>query len=109
MALSYESEDEMMARMQSGKSGGGGRRGTPHYSKQDIREQYCISDRGLGVLESERQSLFGCLSSHQNSPCTDRASFLTACVRQKAPSEENLYDLYRRHPAEYAPYPRRSR
>ncbi|XP_063916393.1 uncharacterized protein LOC135132287 isoform X3 [Zophobas morio] len=104
VALSYESEDEIMARMYNK-----GRRGTAHYSKQDIREQYCISDRGLGALESDRQSLFGCLSSHQSSPCSNRASFLTACVRQKVPSDENLYELYRKHPAEYAPYPRRSR
>lgn len=102
-ALSYESEDEIMGR--HSRRG----RNTAHYSKQDIREQYCISDRGLGALESDRQSLFGCLSSHQNSPCSNRASFLTACVRQKVPSDENIYDLYRRHPAEYAPYPRRAR
>nr|XP_015838279.1 PREDICTED: uncharacterized protein LOC658297 isoform X4 [Tribolium castaneum] len=103
VALTYESEDEIMGRPHRS------RRGTAHYSKQDIREQYCISDRGLGALESDRQSLFGCLSSHQSSPCSNRASFLTACVRQKVPSDENLYDLYRRHPADYAPYPRRSR
>ncbi|XP_044253197.1 uncharacterized protein LOC123004146 [Tribolium madens] len=103
VALTYESEDEIMGRPHRS------RRNTAHYSKQDIREQYCISDRGLGALESDRQSLFGCLSSHQSSPCSNRASFLTACVRQKVPSDENLYDLYRRHPADFAPYPRRSR
>lgn len=85
------------------------RRGTALYSKQDIREQYCISDRGLGALETDRQSLFGCLSSHQSSPCSNRTSFLTVCVRQKVPSDENLQDLYRRHPNDYAPYPRRPR
>lgn len=104
VALSYESEDETMGRIHA-KS----RRGTALYSKQDIREQYCISDRGLGALETDRQSLFGCLSSHQNSPCSTRSSFLTVCVRQKIPSDENLHELYRRHPSDYAPYPRRSR
>ncbi|KAL3272799.1 hypothetical protein HHI36_014259 [Cryptolaemus montrouzieri] len=83
-------------------------RETAHYSKQDIREQYCISERGLGALESDRQGLFGCLSSHQISPCSNRTSFLTACVRQKAPSDENLYELYKRHTNDYAPYPRRA-
>lgn len=104
VALSYESEDETMGRYQSRS-----RRGTALYSKQDIREQYCISDRGLGALETDRQSLFGCLSSHQSSPCSNRTSFLTVCVRQKVPSDENLQDLYRRHPNDYAPYPRRQR
>ncbi|XP_028131429.1 uncharacterized protein LOC114327122 isoform X3 [Diabrotica virgifera virgifera] len=100
-ALNYESEDEMMSRMSRD------RKGTPHYNREDIREQYCITERGLGALET-KQSLFGCLSSHQGS-CSNRTSLLTACVRQKVPSDENLYDLYRRHPSEYAPYPRRSR
>nr|CAI5843591.1 unnamed protein product [Callosobruchus analis] len=104
VALSYESEDEIMGRLHNKE-----RRGTAHYSKQDIREQYCISDRGLGALENNKQSLFGCLSSHHGSPCSARSSLLTACVRQKVPSDENLYDLYKRHPSEYAPYPRRNR
>lgn len=103
MALSYESEDEIMGRLHKDKCG------MAHYSKQDIREQYCISNRGLGALENDKQSLFGCLSSHHSSPCSNRPSFLTACVRQKVPSDENLYDLYKRHPSEYAPYPRRNR
>nr|XP_022910341.1 uncharacterized protein LOC111421422 isoform X1 [Onthophagus taurus] len=103
VALSYESEDETMGRIYA-KS----RRGTALYSKQDIREQYCISDRGLGALETQRTSFFGCLSSHQPSPC-NKTSFLTVCVRQKIPSDENLHELYRRHPIEYAPYPRRPR
>ncbi|KAJ8971004.1 hypothetical protein NQ314_000921, partial [Rhamnusium bicolor] len=102
VALSYESEDEIMGRLHNKD-----RRGTAHYNKQDIREQYCISNRGLGALENDKQSLFGCLSSHHSSPCSNRTSFLTACVRQKVPSDENLYELYKRHPSEYAPYPRR--
>lgn len=102
IALSYESEDEM------GRLHARSRRGTALYSKQDIREQYCISDRGLGALETDRRSFFGCLSTHQNSPCSNRTSLLTVCVRQKIPSDENLQDLYRKYPHEYAPYPRRS-
>lgn len=95
-----------MARLQYNKSR---HRSTPHYSKQDIREQYCISDRGLGALENnDKHSLFGCLSSHHSSPCSNRSTFLlTACVRQKVPSDENIYELYRRNPNDYAPFPRR--
>ncbi|XP_031332913.1 uncharacterized protein LOC116163198 [Photinus pyralis] len=103
-ALSYESEDENMGRLHSR-----GRRGTPLYSKQDIREQYCISDRGLGALEADRRSLFSCLSTHQNSPCSTKASILTVCVKQKIPSDENIHDLLKRYPFEYASYHRRAR
>ncbi|KAK9685689.1 hypothetical protein QE152_g37855 [Popillia japonica] len=104
VALSYESEDETMGRLYARS-----RRGTALYSKQDIREQYCISDRGLGALETSRASFFSCLSSHQHSPCSNKTNLLTVCVRQKIPSDENLHDLYKRHPIEYAPYPRRPR
>lgn len=98
---------------------GGSRRGTarsrstPLYSKQDIREQYCISERGLGALEArgERAGLFGCLSGHEiTSPCGAAArhtgSLLTVCVRRRVPSDENIHELYRRQPADYAPMPR---
>ncbi|XP_060522576.1 uncharacterized protein LOC132699726 [Cylas formicarius] len=117
-ALNYGSEDEIMGRLHGkDRRGGAGATREPaasnaaHYSKQDIREQYCISDRGLGALETDKQSLFGCLSSHNSSPCSTRSasSLLTACVRQKVPSDENLYELYKKHPSEYAPYPKRHR
>ncbi|XP_056629965.1 uncharacterized protein LOC130440701 isoform X2 [Diorhabda sublineata] len=98
-ALTYESDDEMLNRTN--------RCSTPHYNRADIKEQYCITERGLGALET-KQSLFGCLSVHQGS-CSTSTSLLTACVRQKVPSDENLYDLYKRHPSEYAPYPRRNK
>lgn len=102
-ALSYESEDEAMGRSRSKQRGG-----TPLYSKQDIREQYCISERGLGALEAQRSGLFGCLSGqHPGSPCSAaRGSLLTVCVRRRVPSDENLHELCRRQPAEYAPMPR---
>lgn len=114
VALSYDSEDELMGRLHQhtkNRQIHQQQQTTPHYSKQDIREQYCISERGLGALENNnKHSLFGCLSSHHSSPCSSRtSSLLTACVRQKVPSDENIYDLYRRHPSEYAPYPRRTR
>lgn len=37
------------------------------YSKQDIVEQYCLSDKQLQVLNRVRQppALFGCISSHR--------------------------------------------
>ncbi|XP_025197819.1 uncharacterized protein LOC112596379 isoform X2 [Melanaphis sacchari] len=83
------------------------------YSKQDIVEQYCLSDKQLQVLNRVRQppALFGCISSHRESSCGARSSpnLLTACVRRRIPSDENLQDLYKRLPADYAPYSRWSR
>ncbi|CAG9864745.1 unnamed protein product [Phyllotreta striolata] len=107
-ALTYESEDEMTSKLQQ-RDRDRRNAARAHYNREDIREQYCITERGLGALET-KHSLFGCLSApHGASSCSNRASLLTACVRQKVPSDENLYDLYKRHPSEYAPYPRRSR
>ncbi|KAF0765515.1 Uncharacterized protein FWK35_00008033 [Aphis craccivora] len=83
------------------------------YSKQDIVEQYCLSDKQLQVLNRVRQppALFGCISSHRESSCGARSSpnLLTACVRRRIPSDENLQDLYKRLPADCAPYSRWSR
>lgn len=88
--LSYESEDESCAMGRrtgsgmgsgtgTGCSGGSSRRsrrplhgGGAHYSKQDIREQYCITDKQLIGLERRgNQGIFGCLSyvSLQLSQC----------------------------------------
>lgn len=45
---------------------GRSKRGTPLYSKEDIREQYCINEKQLNGLEDIQDSggLFGCLSSY---------------------------------------------
>ncbi|XP_073979225.1 uncharacterized protein isoform X3 [Rhodnius prolixus] len=101
---SYESEDEIMGRRK--QTARVKRGGTPLYSKQDIREQYCINDRQLLGLEDNNSGLFGCLSSYQDSSCSSRSpSLLTVCVRRRVPSDENLADLVRRPAAEYAPFP----
>ena len=40
------------------------KKGTPLYSKEDIREQYCINDKELQVLDkSQRRTLLGCFSN----------------------------------------------
>ncbi|XP_033321102.2 uncharacterized protein LOC117217425 isoform X3 [Megalopta genalis] len=74
------------------------RRATPLYSREDIKEQYCITSRQLDAVEKSEGGFFGCLSTKGPSPCTSaRTSILSACVRS-VPSDENLCD---------APYPRR--
>ncbi|XP_076285149.1 uncharacterized protein LOC143211394 isoform X2 [Lasioglossum baleicum] len=74
------------------------RRATPLYSREDIKEQYCITSRQLDAVEKSEGGFFGCLSTKGPSPCSSaRTSILSACVRS-VPSDENLCD---------APYPRR--
>ncbi|XP_031788431.1 uncharacterized protein LOC100678108 isoform X1 [Nasonia vitripennis] len=70
---------------------------TPLYSREDIKEQYCITSRQLDAVEKSGGGIFGCLTSRGPSPCSSsaKASILSACVRS-APSDENLFD---------APYP----
>ncbi|KYQ57473.1 hypothetical protein ALC60_03434 [Trachymyrmex zeteki] len=90
--------------LHSGFGGPGGvmdswdRRATPLYSREDIKEQYCITSRQLDAVEKSGGGFFGCLSTRGPSPCSStRNSILSACVRS-VPSDENLCD---------APYPRR--
>ncbi|XP_045500455.1 uncharacterized protein LOC123697926 [Colias croceus] len=70
------------------------------YSKQEFREQYCINNKQLDLLElekSKKDRFLGCLSQyHIESPCsrTNRASFLSVCVRRRVPSDENLNTDY---------------
>ncbi|KAK6626476.1 hypothetical protein RUM44_008949 [Polyplax serrata] len=83
--VGYESEDERMGRRNRSK------RGTS-YSKIDIREQYCINNKEVQVLESGSSALFGCLSKHHDNSCRSRHSFLSVCM-SRMPSDENLQDM----------------
>ncbi|XP_073961320.1 uncharacterized protein isoform X5 [Choristoneura fumiferana] len=70
------------------------------YSKQEFREQYCINNKQLDLLElekSKKDRFLGCLSQyHIESPCSraNRTSFLSVCVRRRVPSDENLNTDY---------------
>ncbi|KAK0156867.1 hypothetical protein PV327_011562, partial [Microctonus hyperodae] len=75
------------------------RRTTPMYSREDFKEQYCITSRQLDAVEKSNTGIFGCLSTKGPSPCTTtRVSILSACVRS-ASSDENICDApYSRKP-----------
>ncbi len=52
------------SRARVGSELGVNKKGTPLYSKEDIREQYCINEKELQVLDkSQRRNLLGCFSN----------------------------------------------
>ena len=62
-ALDKEAEDAMGRRRAGDLSVN--KKGTPLYSREDIREQYCINDKELQVLDkSGRRSILGCFSNN---------------------------------------------
>ncbi|XP_064473768.1 uncharacterized protein LOC135388268 isoform X2 [Ornithodoros turicata] len=64
------------------------RKGHPIYSREDIREQYCITRKELAVLDGKRtHRIFGCLANAASSgPCN--AAFFS-CL-QRASSDDNI-------------------
>ncbi|KAL4709056.1 hypothetical protein ACJJTC_005917 [Scirpophaga incertulas] len=68
--------------------------------RSEFREQYCINNKQLDLLElekSKKDRFLGCLSQyHLESPCSraNRSSFLSVCVRRRVPSDENLNSDY---------------
>ncbi|XP_077488175.1 uncharacterized protein LOC144099035 isoform X2 [Amblyomma americanum] len=71
------------------------RKGHPIYSREDIREQYCITRKEIAVLDDKgaARSLFGCLAAQGGSSATGGGSpcnaALFSCV-QRASSDENI-------------------
>ncbi|XP_070395205.1 serine-rich adhesin for platelets-like isoform X2 [Dermacentor albipictus] len=90
--IAYDSDDDMMKRKISALRS---RKGHPIYSREDIREQYCITRKEIAVLDDKgatARSLFGCLAAQGatggggGSPCN---AALFSCV-QRASSDENI-------------------
>ncbi|XP_071038540.1 uro-adherence factor A-like isoform X2 [Parasteatoda tepidariorum] len=80
------------------------KKGHPIYSREDIREQYCINRKEVEVLENARSLKFlGCFPNPQDSsPCTKNSSLLFSCIHKKkhhkshhqnrrSSSDENIY------------------
>ena len=52
------------------------KKGTPLYSREDIREQYCINDKELQVLDKTgRKGILGCFSNN-GQVCTKFTKYL---------------------------------
>ncbi|XP_071746268.1 uncharacterized protein [Lepeophtheirus salmonis] len=97
----FVSEDPMGKK----RLGGGGdlsknKKGIPLYSREDIREQYCINEKELHVLDkNQRKSFLGCFTNHNQSgisPCSsgrNRKSLLGSCMARTT-SEEDLQKKY---------------
>ena len=99
----YDSDDEMVRRDRRVSASGHHRskKGRPIYSREDIREQYCINSKELKVFEESgaytSSRLFGCLSmTHlpDHSPCITKTSFLSKCVKRS--KHTTLLDSKRR-------------
>ncbi|XP_053201706.1 serine-rich adhesin for platelets-like isoform X2 [Panonychus citri] len=86
--VTYYSDDDMVMKRKGNIPFGGlrSKKGHPIYSREDIREQYCINRKELQVFEDNiyhQRGLFGCLStSHlpDNSPCKN--SYLFSCMQK---------------------------
>ena len=72
-----EDEDEGVDNAMGRKGGREGesktKKGMPMYSREDIREQYCINDKELQVFDSRRRrGIMGCFSDQgQVGTCRD--------------------------------------
>ncbi|GIY73950.1 RNase H domain-containing protein [Caerostris darwini] len=100
--ITYDSDDEMVKRRSSLVLRN--KKGHPIYSREDIREQYCINRKEVEVLENARSLRFLSCFSHpqESSPCA-KNSILFSCIHKKkhhksqhhqhrrSSSDENIY------------------
>ncbi|XP_076361068.1 uncharacterized protein LOC143252591 isoform X2 [Tachypleus tridentatus] len=83
----YDSDDNMVKKKVTLLRN---KKGHPIYSREDIREQYCITQKELEVLENAKGNrLFSCLARQSNMFC-DSTSIFSCIARNRASSEEKL-------------------
>ncbi|CAG2176081.1 unnamed protein product, partial [Oppiella nova] len=94
--ITYDSDDEMVKSRREIPFGGlRNKKGHPIYSREDIREQYCITRKELDVLEqnlrdSSAARLFGCLSANHlpDSQCQKSSFLMLSCVNKRKNSAD---------------------
>ena len=94
--ITYDSDDEMVKTRRGIPFGSlRNKKGHPIYSREDIREQYCINRKELDVLEhsfkdSTAARLFGCLSTSHlpDSHCSKNSFLLLSCVQRRKNSSD---------------------
>ena len=94
--ITYDSDDEMVKSRRIIPFGGlRSKKGHPIYSREDIREQYCINRKQLQVFEevTTQRRLFGCLSMGHlpdSSPCST-SSYILSCVQGSKSSDNEAF------------------
>lgn len=65
----------------------------PLYSREDIKEQYCITSRQLDALKKSGSRIFGCISDGGlSSRGINRTSILLSCLKN-IPKNENFSEI----------------
>ncbi|XP_076327252.1 uncharacterized protein LOC143234082 [Tachypleus tridentatus] len=87
--ITYDSDDEMIKKKRMFLRN---KKGHPIYSREDIKEQYCITKKELEVLENAKASrLFGCLAGQSSIFCGSSSSIFS-CMVKKRPSSKNNFN-----------------
>ncbi|CAG0880351.1 unnamed protein product [Darwinula stevensoni] len=97
--ITYGSEEDLTSRRKASLLRR--KKQAPLYSREDIREQYCINSKELEVFNtSRRKGIFSCLSNRQESPCGN-VSILSSCVKRK--TQDDFHDEEKRPYVKYKP------
>ncbi|XP_022249514.1 uncharacterized protein LOC106465477 [Limulus polyphemus] len=86
--ITYDSDDEMVKKKGTFLRN---KKGHPIYSREDIREQYCITKKELEVLENAKAGrLFGCLAGQSSIFCGSSSSIFSCMVKKRPSNKDNF-------------------